>query len=177
MHQLFGKLKNSKTNGLCAYKDSITPVLQKAKEADLVIVGSPVYYNYPASQVRSFLERWLFPIGCYVWEDGKQKTFRDRVIPTGLIYTMNCPEDIMDKWIHPTILSDIAKTMEQIMGYNELLYVCNTYQFKDYSRYDFNLFDEEIKRKYRDEHFDIDLKNAYDLGVSLARKAIEISEE
>ena len=83
----------------------------------------------------------------------------------------------MDKWIHPTILSDIAKTMEQIMGYNELLYVCNTYQFKDYSRYDFNLFDEEIKRKYRDEHFDIDLKNAYDLGVSLARKAIEISEE
>ena len=60
------KLKNSKTNGLCAYKDALTPVLQKAKEADAVIVGSPVYYNYPAGQVRSFIERWLFPIGSFV---------------------------------------------------------------------------------------------------------------
>ena len=49
-------------------------------------------------------------------------------------------------------------------------YVCNTYQFNDYSRYDFNLFSEDDKRKYRDEHYDIDLKNAYELGKRLVEK-------
>ena len=48
--------------------------------------------------------------------------------------------------------------------------VYNTYQFSDYSRYDFNAFSEEDKRKYRDEHYDIDLKNAYELGKRLVQK-------
>lgn len=167
------KVKNSKTNGLCAYKDDLRPVLEKVHEADVVIVGSPVYYNYPAGQVRSFLERWLFPVGSYVWEDGKQKVFRDKVIPTGLIYTMNCPKDMMENWNYPAILSDTANTMKQIMGHNELLYICNTYQFKDYSRYEMNLFDEAEKRTYRDEHFETDLANAYRLGARLAEAAKE----
>ena len=138
-----------------------------------MIVGAPVFYNEAPGQVRSFIERWLFPVGSYYWENGKQKVYRDKVIPTGLIYTMNCPKDMMDRWNYPALLSDTAVTMQQIMGYNELLYICNTYQFRDYGRYEFNLFDEEVKRKYRDEHFDTDLKNAYDLGVRLAKKAME----
>ena len=165
------KLKNSKTNGLCAYKDALTPILEKCREADVVIVGAPVFYNEAPGQVRSFIERWLFPIGTYMWKDGKQIVVRDKEVPTGLIYTMNCPEDVMEKWNYPMLLSDTAKTMKQIMGYNELLYICNTYQFRDYSKYDFNLFDEEDKRRYRDEHFETDLKNAYEMGVSLAKRA------
>ena len=167
------KVKNSRTNGLCAYKDALRPVLEKVHDADLVIVGTPVYYNYPAGQVRSFLERWLFPVGSYVWEDGKQKTFRDKVIPTGLVYTMNCPKDMMENWNYPAILSDTANTMKQIMGHNELLYVCNTYQFHDYSRYVMNLFDEAEKRAYRDAHFGEDLERAYQMGIRLVEAAGE----
>ena len=100
---------------------------------------------------------------------------RDKVIPTGLIYTMNCPSDMMEQWNYPAILSDTAATMEQIMGHNELLYICNTYQFNDYSRYEMNLFKEEDKRKYRDEHFEEDLKKAYQLGVRLGEKAKEVA--
>ena len=137
-----------------------------------MIVGSPVYYNYPAGQVRTFLERWLFPVGTYVWEDGKQKTIRDKVIPTGLVFTMNCPKDMMENWNYPAILSDTANTMGQIMGYNEMLYICNTYQFKDYSRYEMNLFDEAEKRAYRDAHFEEDLDKAYQLGFRLTEKAV-----
>ena len=51
----------------------------------MAIEGSPVNYNYPAGQVRPFLERWLFPAGTYVWEDGEQKTIWDKVIPPGLL--------------------------------------------------------------------------------------------
>ncbi|MBQ7502150.1 flavodoxin family protein [bacterium] len=166
------KIKNSKTDGICAYKDALRPILEKLRGADLVIVGTPVYYNHPAGQVRSFLERWLFPIGTYLWEDGKQVVKRGKVIPTGLIYTMNCPEDMMERWNYPAILSDTGKTMEAIMGFNETLYICNTYQFSDYSRYDMNLFNEADKRAYRDAHFDKDLEKAYQLGVNLAKKAL-----
>ena len=149
----------------------VRTVLEKVHEADVVIVGSPVYYSYPTGQVRSFLEQWLFPVGTYVWENGEQKTIRDKVIPTGMIYTMNCPEDMMKDWNYPAILEDTTNTMKQIMGHNELLYICNTYQFSDYSRYDMNLFDEEAKRIYRDEHFEIDMENAFQLGKRLVETA------
>lgn len=171
------KIKGSKTNGVCAYRDSLRPVLEKMREADMVIVGSPVYYNHPTGQVRSFIERWLFPIGTYMWEDGKQIVIRDKVIPTGLIYTMNCPEDMMQQWNYPAVLGDTANTMKAIMGHNELLYICNTYQFRDYSKYDMNLFEEEEKRKYRDENFENQLKEAYQLGCRVAEKAIEVNRE
>ena len=74
---------------------------------------------------------------------------------------------------YPAILEENTKCMEDIYGYAETLYACNTYQFNDYSRYDFNLFSEEDKRRYRDEHFHIDLQNAYDLGKRLVEKASE----
>ena len=62
--------------------------------------------------------------------------------------------------------------MQDIYGYAETLYVCNTYQFNNYSRYDFNLFTEEEKRAYRDAHFDEDLANARALGKRLVEKAL-----
>ena len=80
------------------------------------------------------------------------------------IYEM-CRDD------YPPILEENTKVMADIFGYSETLYVCNTYQFGDYSRYDFNLFREEDKRRYRDEHFEIDLQNAFDLGKRLTEKA------
>jgi hypothetical protein len=45
------------------------------------------------------------------------------------------------------------------------------HSLKHYSRYDFNLFSEDDKRKYRDEHFDTDLNDAYELGKRLVKKA------
>ena len=126
---------------------------------------------------RSFLERWLFPVGTYVYKDGKQVVVRNKVIPTGLIYTMNVPRELMTNYNYDMILSDSAKSMEAIMGYNELLYICNTYQFNDYSRYDMTLFNEEDKRQYRDAHFEEDLENAYQMGLSIGKKTRQIEEE
>ena len=166
------KIKNSKTNGLCAVKDALRPILEKAHEADVIIIGSPVYYSYPTGQMRSFLERLMFPVGTYMWEDGKQILIRDKVIPTGIIYTMNCPEEMMRQVGYPPILEENVKCMNQIFGYCESLYICDTYQFRDYSRYDINLFDADHKAAYRDEHFAIDLQNAYDFGKKIAGIAI-----
>ena len=63
------KRKNSTTNGLCAYRDTLTPILEKAQQADVLIVGSPVYYDYPTVQTRAFLERLMFPLDPYMVDE------------------------------------------------------------------------------------------------------------
>ena len=165
------KLKNSKTNGVCAIRDDLRPVLERARQCDVLVLGSPVYYSYPTGDLRSFMERLAFPVGTYMYENGKHITLRDKVIPTAMIFTMNCPEDYMKQIGYPTLLEENTKVMADIFGYSETLYACNTYQFNDYSRYDFNLFSEEDKRRYRDEHFATDLQNARDLGRRLVEMA------
>ena len=63
------KIKNSKTNGVCAIRDSIQPVIEKAQEADIIVIGSPVYFGYPTGQVRSLVERLLFPLDTYMFDE------------------------------------------------------------------------------------------------------------
>ena len=56
-----------------------------------------------------------------------------------------------------------AKMLESAMkGAEEAGAVCELVHL-----YDFNLFSEEDKRHYRDEHFATDLQNAHDLGRRL----------
>lgn len=168
------KIKNSKTNGLCAIRDSIRPVLEKAKNADVIVFGSPVYYGYPTGQLRNFVERLLFPLDTYlVDENGNRVKVRNKVVPTGLIYTMNCPEWLMEKVDYPKLLGFTGEEIGRLCGYNEVLYSCDTYQFTDYARYDVNMFPEEAKRKTLEEQFPIDLENAYNLGVKLVNMARE----
>lgn len=165
------KLKNAKTNGVCAIRDALRPVLERAREADVLVIGSPVYYSYPTGVARAFMERLMFPVGTYLYEDGRHVTLRDRVVPTAMVFTMNCPEKWMGKVGYPPILNENAKVMADIFGHCETLCAYNTYQFADYSRYDMNLFDEAGKRKYRDAHFETDLAAARDLGRRLVERA------
>ena len=39
------KVKNSKTNGVRAIRDSIRHVIETAQGADILVVGSPVYFG------------------------------------------------------------------------------------------------------------------------------------
>jgi multimeric flavodoxin WrbA len=43
--------------GECATKDDAQPVIKKMKEADAIVVGSPVYYGSATSLVKGLLER------------------------------------------------------------------------------------------------------------------------
>ena len=44
----------------------------------------------------------------------------------------------------------------------------NTYQVKDYDRYELAGFSEEAKRHWRDAHWEEDLQKAYDAGRKMA---------
>lgn len=169
------KVKDSKTNGLCAYKDELTPVLQKAKEADVVILGAPVYYDYPTAQMRAFMERFMFPVDPYMIDmnTGKRVRLVEKTVPTAIIYTMNCPEWFMAEVNYPTILEANEKALARLFGYCETLYCCDTFQYTDYSKYDCNMFDSEKKSKQREIQFPIDCENAFELGKRLAERALE----
>lgn len=170
------KVKNSKCNGLCAFRDELRPLLEKAYEADIIVIGSPVYFNGATAGTRAFLERLMFPIDTYlVDEAGKRINVPHKPVKTAVIYDMNCPDFLMDQVNYRTLLGDVQHELARLFGSCEILYVNNTYQFSNYSRYDVNMFPEEMKRKQRDEYFPVDLQNAYELGKQLAAEAEEKS--
>ena len=60
---------------------------------------------------------------------------------------MNCKEEMMERFSYLDILNNQEHTTNAVMGFAKSLYFNNTYQFVDYSKYDFNLFTEEEKRE------------------------------
>lgn len=155
-----------KTDPVCCIKDETWPWLDKAREADVVILGSPVYFGYPTGLLRAFIERFLFPKYSY---DSKVKLVNPK--NTACIFTMNCPREYMDHINYPILLGNTAEGCKHVYGSGEALYICNTYQFDDYSQMQFDMFSEEAKRAYRDAHFQEDLNRAKDLGRRLVEEA------
>ena len=164
------KRKGIDLGGLCAFKDDLKPVLEKIVNADAVIIGSPIYYSYPTGMFRNLLERMLFAGGKYmVDEKGNFMRNLKRNIPVGLIFTMNVPENLLTNYNYPTILGVNEWALNMIYGHCETLYVCDTYQFSDYSKYDCNMFNEEHKRQVKETQFPKDLQKAFNMGKSLSQ--------
>ncbi len=163
--------KGSTTNGVCAIRDDLKPILEKCLNADAIIIGSPVYLSYPTGVFRSFTERLLFPNHTYMVDkvNGGLKRRLDRDIPTGIIFTMNCPQDLAQKINYPILLGESAQNYKHLMGYSEVIYSYDTKQFADFSKYNCDLFDEEHKTKVQETQFPKDLENAYNLGKKLTQ--------
>ena len=45
--------------------DELTHVMAKLKDADAVILGSPIYLGNSTGEMRSFMERFIFPYLVY----------------------------------------------------------------------------------------------------------------
>ena len=171
------KLKNAKTNGVCAIRDDLRPLLEKAHAADVIVLGSPIYFSYPTGMLRSFMERLMFPILSYNPRlDEKTSEYRSsllgRFVPTAMIYTMGVPgEEMAAAGHYPEIFGENAKFLKQLFGYTETLCTYNSYQFSDYSRYDVAPGTQERRDAYKAEQFPKDLEAAYDLGKRLVKMA------
>jgi len=161
------KLKNAKTDGVCAIKDGLLPVLEQARDADIIVIGSPVYFGYPTGEVRSFLERFLYPNITYNRLPDGSLPPPMRPKRTAMIFTMNANEEQMDIFHYSITLGSSVDHLRTAFGHSEVLYSCDTYQFSDYSRYDAGLFDPEHKRKHHEEQFPVDMQKAYELGKRL----------
>ncbi len=163
---------------ICQYKDNLTPILEKSMEANVIVVGSPVYLGEPTGETRCYLERLQFPVTSYmVDENGNKVSILTEPKPTAMIYTMNCPVDYMDQIGYPILLGNSANAFEALFGYSEILYACDTYQFRDYSQYEASMFDPVHKVEMKEKQFPIDCQKAFELGKRLGKVALDLKNK
>jgi multimeric flavodoxin WrbA len=159
------KTKGGKSYGRCAVKDDLTPVFRKIEKADTIILGSPIYFGNVSGEMRSFMERLLFPYLTYT--DPPQSLF-PKSIKTGFIYTMNVTKEQMKKWGYLQLFNNHERILKMIFGASEYICSFDTYQFKDYSKVVSTRFDPVKKAQRRKEIFPIDCEKAFDMGARLS---------
>ena len=174
------KIKGKTHTGVCAVRDELRPVLEDVLASDALIVGSPIYFFDVTGQMRSFLERLLFPNISY---NDPPIHALDRTIRSAFVFTMNAPEEAGKRFGYEDIFRGNANLLRILSGGlsamgdprapdgPEILTAWDTYQFPDYSRVEASRFDEGQKAAVRAKRFPEDCRKAYELGARLAQPA------
>ena len=146
----------------CRVKDEIHDLLVDARNADAIVIGSPIYFCDLSAQVKAFIERLMYP--------GNSA----KPIPSVFVYTSNAPEDAFEKYIEASV-SIIEKYMEGNFGvYPDKIYAYDTYQRDNEEIYKKSSHDMSYKKIRKETQFPIDLKNAYDGGIRFINKIKEM---
>lgn len=159
------KTKGGISYGRCAVEDDLTPVFRKIEKADAIILGSPIYFGSVSGEMRSFMERLLFPNLTYT--DPPQSLFPGK-IKTGFVYTMNTTEEQMKERGYVQLFSLHEMVLRMIFGASEYMCSFDTYQFDDYSKVVSDRFDPEKKAQRRREIFPKDCEKAFGMGARFA---------
>ena len=110
------------------------------------------------------MERLIFPY--LVYDENHSSLFPKR-ISVGLIYTFGVDEQRLEQMKWKEALNYNEFLVERFLGKAESLFVTDTYQFDDYSKYVATAFDASEKLKRRKEVFPQDCQNAFELGKRL----------
>ena len=154
------KLLDKSKFARCAVRDGLSPVLEKAIGADVLLIGSPIYFSDITGETRSFLERYYFPGITY--NKDRTPTYPKRA-KVGWVFTMNAPGEYYEKFFE-----GIVATSNRIIGESEYVMAYHTQQFEDYTQYAATMFDVDMIKKRHAEQFPIDCKAAFDMGKRLA---------
>lgn len=153
--------------GRCVQNDELKPILDEISKSDGVILGSPIYFSDVTGNMRCFLERFMFPFLAY----SKTETVEHKRMPLAYIYTMNASDEISHQIGYHDLHNHFEMGLSMVFTKPDHLYVYETYQFKDYSRYVSDAFDEKERRHIRKTRFPEDLKSAFELGKRVAIRA------
>jgi len=166
------KTKGGPSYGKCAVKDDLTPTLKNIESVDAVILGSPVYFWGVSGEMKSFMERLMYPFYPSKKDNDPVRTLFPKTINTGFIYTMNAPEERMKNVIgYDRQISVTEGFLKSIFGRSESLVCCDTYQYDDYSKIDQNKHDPEKKAARHKEQFPQDCQKAFEMGERFATKS------
>lgn len=155
-----------KSYGKCAVKDGIWDVLQQSLQADCLVFGSPIYFSDVTGEMRCYWERLFFPVLVY---DKNYSSLAPKKVRTAFIYTMNAPENILDKVGYPDKFKNMEEIARRMLGHKPFTqYVCDTWQFRDYSKYESSAFSTERKAEVREKQFPLDCERAKEIGKALA---------
>lgn len=161
------KLQGGASYGRCACQDELTPVLERIiASADGLLLGTPIYFGAESGIFRCFMERLLFPLLRY---DAEKGSLAPRRFPIAFFYTMNVTTAQLEQFHYPQNVKMMAACAGRIFGKEtvEQHFVCDTFQFDDYAKYDAPLFDAEHKRAVRETQFVQDCELARQVGERL----------
>jgi multimeric flavodoxin WrbA len=157
-----------KSYAQCGQRDELTPILDRVAKADVVVLGSPIYFFTETAEMRAFRERLLYPYLTYT--PGNASIFPGK-IQTGLVYTMNGNEEQYAAVGLDKLLFISHSVTKKIFGNCEVLLCYDTHVFDDYSKYVGTIFDPIAKAKRHREVFPKDCARAYELGTKLVAAA------
>ena len=153
-----------KASSVCKFKDALTPILEEIAQADGLVLGSPIYFGDVTGQMRTFLERLAFPWLSY----NDYSITAPKRMPVVLVETMNG----MPEMNNSNGYGSMEYCIKKAFGEPERLIAYNTYQVKNYDRFELAGFSEETKRIWREEHWEQDLQKAFEAGREMAEKIL-----
>jgi len=164
------KTKGGPSYGKCAVKDDLTPILKSVESVDAVILGSPVYFWGVSGEMKSFMERLVFPFFRYTTDDSPSPSVFPKTIDTGLIYTMGATEERLKEVGYDKSIALNEMFLRMVFGKSESLLSTDTCQFDDYSKIEQDRFDPEKKAARRTAQFPQDCQKAFEMGERFATK-------
>ncbi|MBI5101136.1 MAG: flavodoxin family protein [Nitrospirae bacterium] len=159
------KTIGGKSYGRCAVQDDLAPVFGRVEQADAIILGSPIYFGEVSGEMKSFMERLIFPYSTYT--NPPQSLFPGKV-RAGFIYTMGVTEELMHKMGYDQYFSRHEMVLTRIYGYSEYICSFDANQFDDYSKVVATRFDPVRKKKRYEEIFPLECRKAFEMGARLA---------
>ena len=152
--------------GKCICKDGLAPVLEAIRNADGLIIGTPNYLGDVSAGFRALYERLIFQSLTYKTEF---RSYNQKQIPVLMIMTSNASKDFYPQIGYDEMLKRYQGTLGTFVGPTKILISSDTLQVKDYSRYNWTMFNPEHKKVRHEEVFPEDQKKAFALGIQMVR--------
>ncbi|MBQ7264748.1 MAG: flavodoxin family protein [Firmicutes bacterium] len=153
--------------GKCVCKDGLAQVLEEIRTSDGLILGTPNYFGDVTAGFRAFYERLVFQ---YLTYQKENVCCNDRKIPVLFIMTSNMPTEMYAQTDYAKMIEKYKYTLDNFVGETEVMIYGDTLQVKDYSRFNWTMFDPQMKADRHEKEFPKAKEEAYDLGKKLLER-------
>ncbi len=152
--------------GICVCKDGLAPVLEAIREADGLIIGTPNYLGDVSAGFRALYERLIFQSLTYKTEP---RSYNKHLIPVLFIMTSNCSEEYYSQIGYDKMLENYKNSLSSMVGPTQVMVCGNTLQVSDYGKYNWTMFDAELKKSRHETIFPTEKQKAFELGAEMVK--------
>ena len=153
--------------GRCVFRDGLEPVLEAIRNADGLVIGTPNYLGDVSAGFHALYERLIFQSLTYQKEPRRYDIHR---IPVLFVMTSNCPEEFYPVLGYRKMLKTYQKALDEAVGNTKVFIAGDTLQVKDYSRFNWTMFDAASKLERHEKVFPEEQQKAFKLGAQMVRK-------
>lgn len=157
--------------GRCVYQDGLTPVLEKIAHCDGLILGSPNYLGDVSAGFRALYERLYFQHLTY---NREQMFLVERKVPVLFLMTSNAPEEYYQQPQYGQMVESYRQGLTTAVGETRVLLCGDTLQVKDYSRFDWTMFDPQAKQARHETQFPRERQRAFLLGQEMVQSPWQV---